>query len=214
MFRDPFKEFEDFFRSGGRFPMQGAAADGALFPPNFGHVDVIETEAAHIVKVDLPGMKKCDVRITLDSENVLTISGERQRVEDKKDASYSMSERHYGKFSRAFRLSEDAEKEGIVAEMKDGVLSISIPRANAHGENMGPRDIPIADSAEVPAAAQLKGSEPGAGAGSTGAHGASGSTGDRGKEGVESVSGGIGRPRDLSVSAKSPAAVKEPPTKE
>ena len=74
------------------------------------------------------------------------MSGERQRTDEKKEASYQFTERHFGSFSRAFRLPDDAKREAITAEMKEGVLSITIPKLPP-AEGRRPLEIPIADSA-------------------------------------------------------------------
>jgi len=120
--RDPFREMEDMFK---RFSMDSSSG---MFQRGFGNIDVMETETAHVVKVDLPGMKKDDIKIQVDEDNVLTVSGERQRTDEKKEANYQVTERHFGKFSRSFQLPEDVKMQGITADMKSGVLSISIPK--------------------------------------------------------------------------------------
>ncbi len=90
--------------------------------------DVEETDDAYLVRVDLPGLKKKDVHVTLQ-DNVLTISGERKRESSKKEDGYRMQERFHGKFERAFTLPGDVDASAINAEFKDGVLTVTLKKS-------------------------------------------------------------------------------------
>jgi HSP20 family protein len=98
--------------------------DAASFVPTF---DVKETKDSYMFKADLPGVKESDLELSL-SGNMLTISG--QREEEKKDENdrYFAYERSYGTFSRSFTLPEGADTEHVRAELKDGVLTIVVPK--------------------------------------------------------------------------------------
>ncbi len=78
--------------------------------------------------MDTPGMKKEEIKIQVDEEDNLSLSGERQQVEETKEANFIRTERSFGKFSRYFKLPENADKGKISAEVKDGVLTITIPK--------------------------------------------------------------------------------------
>jgi len=90
-------------------------------------VDVVENKENFVVRAELPGMKKEDVKLTLEN-NVLTLSGEK-RSEDKRDEdNFHLRESRYGKFERSFRLTDNIDRSNIVADYKDGVLTISLPK--------------------------------------------------------------------------------------
>tara|TARA_Y100001970_G_scaffold236144_1_gene295641 strand:- start:1785 stop:2222 length:438 start_codon:yes stop_codon:yes gene_type:complete len=89
--------------------------------------EVIDIDDAYILRGDFPGISKKDVNIEI-SDGVLTISGERKNdYEDRKD-SYNSSAVSYGKFSKSFNLPDDIKENQINAKMKNGVLSLEIPR--------------------------------------------------------------------------------------
>lgn len=90
-------------------------------------VDVVENKESFIVRAELPGMKKDDVKLKLEN-NVLTLSGEK-RDEEKHDAdNFHLRETRYGKFERSFRLTDNIDRANISADYKDGVLTISLPK--------------------------------------------------------------------------------------
>src|SRR3970282_2484793 len=89
-------------------------------------IEVFEKDNGLVTKVDLPGLKKEDVKVEV-THSRLTISGERKReVEEKKKDVYR-SEREYGSFYRAVPLPEGVKLEDVKATFSDGVLEVSIP---------------------------------------------------------------------------------------
>jgi HSP20 family protein len=90
-------------------------------------VNTREGEYAYHVEVDLPGIKKEDVDISVEG-NVLTISGERKVENEIKEDAYYKIESAYGKFSRSFTLPEKVDVEDIHAESAEGVLEIIVPK--------------------------------------------------------------------------------------
>lgn len=90
-------------------------------------VDIVEQDGGYELVADLPGLKKEDIKIEIE-DNMLTLSGERKLEEEKKDKNYRLSERYYGEFARTFALPENVNRDGIVAEFKDGVLKLEIPK--------------------------------------------------------------------------------------
>ena len=93
-------------------------------------IDISENETAFEVRAEVPGIDKKDIDITL-SEGLLTIKGEKKVENEEKNEKYHMRESGYGSFSRSFQLSSDVENERIEASYKDGVLKISLPKAEA-----------------------------------------------------------------------------------
>lgn len=141
---DPFEEmenmqkqmnriFDESFGRALRSPMtQGPAASqsGSLdFPAFSPAIDVKETQNAYIAKADLPGLDKDKIDANV-SGNVLTISGKRRVESEKEDAQqgFYASERGYGSFSRSVTLPGPVDQSGIIADYKNGVLTVTLPR--------------------------------------------------------------------------------------
>jgi HSP20 family protein len=92
----------------------------------FPEIDVFEKDNRLVTKVDLPGMKKEDVKVEV-ADGRLTISGERQTEAEEKKKDFYRSERQYGSFYRSVPLPEDAKLEDVKATFSDGVLEVSVP---------------------------------------------------------------------------------------
>ena len=100
-------------------------------------VDLFEDRDNYVVKVEVPGMKREDIDISLH-QNALTISGERKH-EQKTDGGNFRSERFYGRFERTLTLPNAVSGENVKASYKDGILSITLPKA----EEAKPKQIQI-----------------------------------------------------------------------
>lgn len=92
--------------------------------------DISETDDEYLVKAELPGVKREEVKITLQ-DGVITITGERKEEKSEKDEKRHRVERFYGTFTRSFSLPENVDESGIRAESKDGVLCVHIPKSKA-----------------------------------------------------------------------------------
>jgi len=90
-------------------------------------VNTREGKDAYHIDVDLPGVSKDDVEVSVD-KNVLTISGKRENRSEVKKDDYYRVESAYGKFSRSFTLPENVDIENIRAASEDGVLEVIIPK--------------------------------------------------------------------------------------
>lgn len=136
---DPFRSFEALARRMDDFSSNlnnGITIERGGFNPR---VDITETDTAVNVQVELAGMKKEDVRISLNEENILSISGERKQKEETKDRNYWRSEINYGSFERKFVLNELAKTENITASFDDGILNIVVPKK----ESAKPKEINV-----------------------------------------------------------------------
>jgi HSP20 family protein len=91
-------------------------------------VDIEETDKEFLVKAELPEVKKEDVKVALE-EGVLTIQGERKMMKEEKDRKVHRVERSYGKFLRSFTVPRDVDEKKVMAEFKDGVLMVHVPKA-------------------------------------------------------------------------------------
>ena len=101
-------------------------------------VDVEEQSDRYTVHVELPGMALEGIKITHEDDR-LVIRGEKTRTEEKKDSNYHRLERVYGSFERAFTLTHAVKSDKIEATYRDGVLEVTIPKA----EEAKAREIPI-----------------------------------------------------------------------
>jgi HSP20 family protein len=101
-------------------------------------VDIVEDKDKVVVNVDLPGIEKEDIKVSVH-DNTLTIKGERKAEKEEKDKNYHRVERVYGTFCRSFSLPSMVDGQKIKAAYKNGVLSIDLPKA----EEVKPKEIPI-----------------------------------------------------------------------
>ena len=92
-------------------------------------VDVMEDKERYLIRADVPGLSKDNIKITLQ-DNVLTITGEKKQDREQKERSYHLIERSYGQFTRTFTLPSKVDQNSIAAEFKDGVLEISLPKSS------------------------------------------------------------------------------------
>lgn len=115
MFGDTF--FDDFFK-----PLSVQSGDKAPA------IDVHESDHAYVVNVDLPGIKKDDIDISL-KDGMLTIKAE-MKHEDKeeKDGKIIRQERHYGQFMRQLSVGSDIKADAISANFDNGVLRLELPK--------------------------------------------------------------------------------------
>uniref|UniRef100_A0A6M2F957 SHSP domain-containing protein n=1 Tax=Populus davidiana TaxID=266767 RepID=A0A6M2F957_9ROSI len=91
-------------------------------------IDWRETPEAHVFKADLPGLKKEEVKVEIEDDRVLQISGERSVEKEDKNDTWHRVERSSGKFSRRFRLPENAKMDQVKASMENGVLTVTVPK--------------------------------------------------------------------------------------
>ena len=101
-----------------------------------------ETKDAYIFKADVPGIPEKDIEIQMTG-NVLTIAGQRKLENVQEGERFFALERGYGSFSRSFALPDGVDVEHVSAEVKDGVLTVRIPKK----PEVQPRRISIGSSA-------------------------------------------------------------------
>lgn len=114
----PFEMFRSF---GPMFDKHWPAT--AWTPP----CDIYETDQEIILKMELPEMHKEDLHVTLEN-NVLTLRGERKFEEAVNRKNYHRIERQYGEFMRIFTLPTFVEGSKVLAEFKEGMLTVTLPK--------------------------------------------------------------------------------------
>ena len=123
--------FDDFLTQGRR---KWAESTLAVVPA----IDLQETDDAFVISAELPGMDKKDISIGFDN-NQLTISGEKKSEKNLEEENFHRVERSYGKFQRSFELPGYVERDKIEAEYKNGILTITVPKA----EEAKPKQIEV-----------------------------------------------------------------------
>ena len=122
---DPFGElFDDFFKGYFVRPVVGEGREGA---PRM-KIDVTEQNGAFKVLAEIPGVKKDDIQVNVDGDQV-SITAEVKREKDVKEGERLVhSERYLGKASRAFRLGYEIDEAKVQAKYNDGVLELVLPK--------------------------------------------------------------------------------------
>ena len=126
---EPLREIEDFFDRYSRslaFPLSRSAemvTNGGWLP----RVDVSENDDAFVIKAEIPGINKDDVKVSLDN-GVLTLQGERRQERDEKGWRFHRMERSYGHFMRSFTLPGNVDAEHLKASFHNGLLEVDIPK--------------------------------------------------------------------------------------
>lgn len=150
---DPFAEIENMHRQINRlfrntlhrggldYGLDAFRARPHFFEPT---VDMNETDAEYIIALDLPGVDKDKVEITIEN-GYLSISGERQteKQTESDDQSFYRMERSFGAFERAFPLPGPIHEDQIQAKYADGVLTIRLPKRDEEKDTSTSRTIPV-----------------------------------------------------------------------
>ena len=91
-------------------------------------VDVKEDEKAYTIRADVPGVKKEDIQVDVNGNQVSIRAEVKQEKEEKKGEKVLHSERYYGMVSRSMQLPADIDAQSVQAEYKDGVLNLVLPK--------------------------------------------------------------------------------------
>jgi HSP20 family protein len=123
---DPFSAFRDFMRWD---PFREIAPLSSMerFNEFDAPFEVKETKEGYLFKADVPGIKEDDITINLHG-NRLSVSGKREEEKKHESETYFSYERSYGTFTRSFTLPEGIDGDKVQANLKDGVLSILVPK--------------------------------------------------------------------------------------
>ncbi|PKO36795.1 MAG: heat-shock protein Hsp20 [Betaproteobacteria bacterium HGW-Betaproteobacteria-6] len=117
--------FDDLFRG---FFVRPVDFDGAPAQPPSIKIDVREQGESYLIHADLPGVKKEDIHVIVDG-NQVSISAEVKQEKEVKNGEHILrSERYCGKVSRSFQLGQEIDDGKAVAKFNDGVLELTLPK--------------------------------------------------------------------------------------
>jgi HSP20 family protein len=120
---DPFNDMEDLFKGFWLKPMRFESEQQLNIK-----MDVSENDTSYVVHADIPGVKKEDIKVSIDG-NLVSIRAEvKKEKEEKKGERTIRSERYYGEVYRSFTLSQDVDQKEATAHYKDGVLELTLPK--------------------------------------------------------------------------------------
>ena len=122
--------FDDLLRG---FFVRPVSFEGTSGQSTLGHfrVEVSENEQAYVIRAEIPGVRKDDINISIDGDQV-AISAEVKNEKDAKDGERVLrSERYYGKVYRAFALGQPVDENGANAKYSDGILELTLPKKAA-----------------------------------------------------------------------------------
>ncbi|CAO2148328.1 unnamed protein product [Urochloa humidicola] len=158
---DPFRvlEHSPFSSPATTAQPRQASSGGGLAGVALARCDWKETPDAHVITVDVPGVRREDVRVEVDEgTRVLRVSGERRAEEEKEGERWHRAERAAGRFWRRFRMPTGADVGRVSARLEDGVLTVTVPKVAGH-RGREPRVVTIAGGEEGGAAAEVKASK-------------------------------------------------------
>lgn len=130
---DPFVELEDvskhlnriFGRTPARVEPDREMLTMADWTPT---VDITETDTTYVIKGEIPGVNKEDVKVTIE-DGMITMRGERKQEKEEKDKKFHRIERSYGSFMRSFRVPDNVDENAVKAEFKNGMINVTMPKS-------------------------------------------------------------------------------------
>jgi HSP20 family protein len=127
---EPLRELESLNERIHRFFNDFPSNDFNYFP----HIDITDDEKNIYVEAEIPGVKKEDVKVTLQ-DNILTITGEKKKKSEEKEKNIFRSERSYGSFTRSFTLPDEINPDTVEAKFDNGILNIQIAKSQPKKSN-------------------------------------------------------------------------------
>ena len=118
---DPFREFDDMFRLP-RGVMRALPEEPQI------RMDVTEDDKAYVVKAEVPGVRKEDIKVSIDGNRVSVEAEVRKEKEEKKGETIIRSERYYGNQYRGFTLAQEIDQAKADASYENGILTLTLPK--------------------------------------------------------------------------------------
>ena len=125
---DPFDDVDELFKG---FFLRPMRLESAPEQPVRIRMDVKEDEKAYTIHAEIPGVKKEDISVAIDGNQVSISAEVKSQKEDKQGEKVLRSERYYGRVYRAFSLAQDVDQEGAKAKYESGVLELVLPKRAA-----------------------------------------------------------------------------------
>ena len=120
---DPFRDMNDYFKGFMLRPVfKGLESEPEI------RIEISETDKAYTVKADVPGVKKDDIQVSIDGNQVSIGAEVKHEKEEKEGKKLVRSERYYGKQFRSFTLAHDIDEAKAEAAYNDGVLTLTLPK--------------------------------------------------------------------------------------
>ena len=124
----PLRGFDDFFKD-----LHLRPAFGNLEAEPRIKMDVSETDQGYMVKAEIPGVKKEDVKVAVEGNQITITAETKHETEEKKGETVVRRERYFGHLSRSFTLAHEIDDSKAVAKYQDGVLELSLPKKPSNG---------------------------------------------------------------------------------
>ena len=129
---DPFRELEEVSNRLNRLFSRAPAHTGSnqemmVLADWMPSVDISETDTAYLIKGEIPGVNKEDVKVSIE-DGMITLRGERKQEKEDKGKKFHRIERSYGSFVRSFRMPDDVDESAVKAEFKDGMINVMLPK--------------------------------------------------------------------------------------
>ncbi|OGA53622.1 MAG: heat-shock protein Hsp20 [Betaproteobacteria bacterium RIFCSPLOWO2_12_FULL_62_58] len=118
---DPFRNFDDLFKG---FLVRPVSRE---LEPEI-KMDVSEDDKAYTIRAEIPGVKKEDIKVSVDGNQVSISAEVKKEKEEKEGRKVVHSERYYGKAYRSFTLDHDVDPDAAKAKYSDGVLELTLPK--------------------------------------------------------------------------------------
>ncbi|MCG8415974.1 MAG: Hsp20/alpha crystallin family protein [Pseudomonadales bacterium] len=131
--------FNDFFHGFNRPSLRNKDSEALAGM----RVDVHETDESYEIHADLPGVKKEDIEVTLENDVLTVAASKKTETEEKKKGKVIYRERSSGAISRSFSVAPGTTQDDIAANFSDGVLTLTVPKAQAIPETPASQRIPV-----------------------------------------------------------------------
>jgi HSP20 family protein len=125
---DPFDDVDELFKG---FFLRPMRLEGGPEQPVRIKMDVKEDDKAYTVHAEIPGVKKEDISVSIDGNQVSIGAEVKSQKEEKQGEKVLRTERYYGKVYRAFSLGQEVDQEGAKAKYENGVLELTLPKRAA-----------------------------------------------------------------------------------
>jgi HSP20 family protein len=119
---DDFKRMNEYINSMIASHMNTNYFNDVSFPK----VNMSENKENYVLKFDLAGIGKDEIKLSIDENNILTVEGERKSEKEEKDKSYVKQEIYYGKFKRSVKLPENADQDKLDTKYDNGILTVTV----------------------------------------------------------------------------------------